>query len=529
MVSLSQLLSTGWSSVRPAPSNYDSTSQSLYSQLNSKVIKPDNKKMVNHLSTFSFLPLDGIDETITGDVIKAGLSCCDSIFRPTLPLQIMERAQKVFTILGLFKEEAIIRDLFDEGLLDKDLPLARMQAAGDSNNRNVLISRQGKVFKSFSAPGKEMVVDNFLQKQWLVLAPVFSMAGEHLHVDQEAPLPFYNIEKIPTISINNVYKALLHPAHLAKDPVQVAIKDYDIKEDFDKERDNLTAIQYLNNSHVIRHIATVQHGELFYVVFPWADGGNLSNFWKRDPDALQTRHSSLFIWSFQQMLGLVDGLFALHRLNCRHGDLKPENILHFWAPDHSAIPQSQYGTLVIADVGVSRVHQQATELRRDPTNTKATTPCYEAPEAELNRTAPRGRRYDMWSIGCIFMEFTIWLLYGDSAISDFRRLRSGAAYYELTATSTAVIHPAVSRALEALRNDPRCGEDTGLADLIRLIADDLIVIDVEKRAEAGELRETFGKIVERGEKNADYLVRGTDPPSKIPDAFIFGRNGGGNG
>ncbi|RYC59314.1 hypothetical protein CHU98_g6881, partial [Xylaria longipes] len=257
----------------------------------------------------------------------------------------------------------------------------------------------------------------------------------------------------------------------------------------------------LNYPHLIRHFATVQHGNLFYVIFPWTDGGNLSNFWKRNPDAPQTRPLSLFMWSFRQMLGLIDGLFALHNVNFRHGDLKPENILHFGAPDDSTIQHSchgtlrnnlrrpgvpgtglrpayiyQSGTLIIADVGVSRVHRQATELRRDPTDTKATTRCYEAPEAELN-TAPRSRRYDMWSVGCIFMEFTIWLLYDDNAIGDFWRLRSGEPYYKMITKTTAIIHPAVLRGLEAFRNGPRCDDDTGLADLINLIADSLIVID----------------------------------------------------
>ncbi|KAI0437012.1 kinase-like protein [Xylaria telfairii] len=506
---------------RSTPSSYNQPGQSLYSQLDSKIIKSDNKKITQQLSTFSFLPLDVIDEIITKDIVKAKSLRYTSIFRPDLSAQIVERTKKVFAILGLLEEEDIIKNLFDEGLVDEDLPLTRLQAQGRSNS-NVLASRQGKEFKSFSKLGKERAVDNFLKEQWLVLAPIFTTDGKHFQVDGEAPLPFYDIEKIPTHSISNVYKALLHPAHL------IAIKDYNKKEEFEREKENLIATQNLKHPHLIRHIATIQHGELYYVIFPWADGGNLSDFWKSDPDALQTRPPSLFKWSFQQMFGLVDGLFALHEVNCRHGDLKPENILHFRAPDNSTLQHIQSGTLVIADVGVSRVHQQATELRKDPTKTKATTPCYEAPEVELDEKAPRGRRYDMWSVGCIFMEFTIWLLYGHAAIGNFRKLRSGAAYYEMTTKNTAVIHPAVSRGLEALRNDPRCGEDTGLSNLVSLIADDLIVIDAGKRVKAGELKEKFGKIVKTAEEDPEYLVRQTEPPPRIPDAFTLERNGDGN-
>jgi len=226
------------------------------------------------------------------------------------------------------------------------------------------------------------------------------------------------------------------------------------------------------------------------------------------------------------MLGLVDALWALHEINCRHGDLKPENILH---SKDSKDRNNPYGTLVIADVGVSKVHQQRTELRHDPTNTKATTPCYEAPEAEFDRLNPRGRRYDMWSLGCVFMELAIWLLYGHKAIEGFKQNRrpnsdvfpQKAAYYVRSSANdaNAVIHPAVPEAFDAIKNDPRCGEGTGLAALVDIIACDLIVIKLEKRAYADQLKDKFSDLLKKARSNPDYLIRRAEPAPKVPKVF----------
>ncbi|KAJ2995204.1 hypothetical protein NUW58_g1345 [Xylaria curta] len=526
----------GRSSRRSASSCTDSAKQSLYLQLSLKIINPDDNKTTQNSPAFPFLPIDVVNEIVTSDTVQAQAARCVSICKATPSRQIAKAARQIFAILALCEKQSMIWNLFSEGVTDEHLPFSRLHVDGHANTSNPLVSSRGEVFKSFSKL-KDVEVKNFLREQWLVLAPVLTTSGEHVHIDAKAPLPFYDVQKISHTDTSTVYRGMLHPAHMTPktiNPVQIAIKEYHREGDFYKEKDNLEIIQSLKHPHLIWHITTIKHGDLLYAIFPWADGGNLSKFWERDPDATQTRHPALFLWSLQQMRGLVDGLFALHELNCRHGDLKPENILHFQASEDPRIRHSQYGTLVIADVGVSRVHHQVTELRTDPTKTKATTPCYEAPEVELNRNAPRGRRYDMWSVGCLFMEFAIWLLYGNQAIGDFREMRNDpiaqkAAYYKLTTESTAVVHPVVSSGLEALRNDPRCGKDTGLADLVDLIAGDLIVIEPEQRARADELRDKFGRIVERAERDPDYLFKRTGPPSRVPDAFTLRVNDEGYG
>ncbi|KAI1298563.1 kinase-like protein [Xylaria venustula] len=523
--------SSGHSSQQSAPSSYGSTGDDLYQQLSTRTVNCDEAVETQALTCVSFLPRDAIDEVITTAVVKSQSGGFLSRFFWRYPdsAKVAKQAKSLFAILVLCGLQNDFCDLFHDGVRDEHLPLARRNSQGHPND---LFSPTGNKFTAFSKrKNYKFQVDSFLEKQWQVLAPVFTALGEDIHVDKKSPLPFYDIKKISSLNYKNtVYRGTLHAAHRVPKPskdVKIAIKDYTEKEDFDKEKDNLLKIQDLNHPHLIRHIATIQRGNLFYVIFPWANGGNLAEFWARYPNADRTRSPKIFTWSLQQMLGIVDAMFALHEMNYRHGDLKPENILHFKDSNEPEVRESKLGTLVIADVGVSKLHHLATGLRHDPTDTKATTPCYEAPEAELDDKKPRGRRYDMWSIGCIFMEFAIWLLYGHKAIDNFKHQRKQtkndprahmAAYYTCTG-DTVIINPAVSKGLKALENDPRCARGTGLESLINLIEEDLILIDPDQRIKAGKLREKVRTIVQRAERDPGYLTRRIEPPPKIPSPF----------
>lgn len=243
-------------------------------------------------------------------------------------------------------------------------------------------------------------------------------------------------------------------------------------------------------------------------MFPWADGGNLRDFWKREnPNSLlpEISHPGLFLWVLQQMYGLAQGLEALHNYGNkqfgRHGDLKPENILLF-----KDLPVKTLGTLRIADVGLAKFHDVATSGREDNTRTARGTRMYEPPETEIT-DGPRSRKYDIWSIGCIFLEFIVWLLYSNEGVEDFRIMREGYSFYvisEVTGNyepSKAQIHPEVSRWIKNISDDPRCKEAIAFRHLLTLIRTRLLKVRVSDRAEATELREELGIIVNEAECN----------------------------
>lgn len=304
----------------------------------------------------------------------------------------------------------------------------------------------------------------------------------------------------------------------------MAVKELGTQESFKRERGNLTKILQLKNRHLIKHIATVERGpSSYYVIFPLADGGSLSDYWERENATLRT--PELVLWSLQQMYGLAGALYTLHyelgsNEHCRHGDLKPANILLF--------EEDEDRFLVIADFGVSRIHGENTDSRLGGTTTAATTRSYEAPEAsEIGRqNKPRARTYDIWSLGCVFLEFAIWLLYDFSAIENFEQNRKrppgsqNASFFKMTPAGTAEISPDVLDAINALRQDLRCQGGTSLGCLVNLISDKLLVTVAENRCNAEQLRDELQKIVQKGEKDLGFLFNATNQPRPIHKVFL---------
>ena len=220
----------------------------------------------------------------------------------------------------------------------------------------------------------------------------------------------------------------------------------------------------------------------------------------------------------------MDAIRVLHEGNIRHGDIKPQNILHFT----DAV--GGRGVLVLADLGVSKFHEHATLLRNVATDTMEVTVLYEAPEAETDRRRglPRSRRYDMWSTGCMLLEFIVWLLYGFKAVEVFRGRRISSKDDPTTAPGNFFrqekgqvrIHSKVKTAMQLLRKDLRCEDGTALAELLDMIEKKLLQIDPLKRAEAPELHDKLRGIVDKARGDPSHLWKGVDSSPDIPKFFV---------
>jgi serine/threonine protein kinase len=490
----------------------------MFKRLKSKYLKCP-------LSTNRFLPLDVLDEEITEENVRDEIpGKLANFFKPHLPSTVVRQAKKVFTILVIVGEPQAIKDLLAEGITDEDLPLSRRDGDEDDNN---LVSCSGKVFSSFADWKDEPRVEYFLDKQWTVLAPVLDFSGSDIKLSMSSALPFEAVDPVGHNNMVTVYKSDVHPAHqrglqTTAGKYQVAAKEFGRLDAFDREKENLIKIQNIRHQHLVQHLATWDFERKFYIIFPWANGGNLMEFWKHEDQ--DERSGDLTLWSIRQMLGITSALQSLHQMNCRHGDLKPENILHFIDEDR--------GALVVADVGVSKVHKEATMLRQGVgTGTRATTPAYEAPETLVDDDTPRSRLYDIWSLGCVFLEYVIWLLEDVEAIDRFRNARDGAnhEFYVLPKPKgrPAVIHPTVYGAIDTLRQDPRCKAGTALGSLVNLIADHMLQIEVDRRDTADSVVEKLRKIVAVAEQDPSYLFNEADSdtpefdflPRKAPVAY----------
>ncbi|KAJ0161377.1 hypothetical protein CTA2_6325, partial [Colletotrichum tanaceti] len=284
-----------------------------------------------------FVPLSSLKAIVTKTSVEQQLSYITRLLNPQLSRNVAQNARKVFAILVIIDKASAIEQLYRNGLTDDQLPLSsRKDKAG-----RMILSAGGhgeKVFASFGGwkPGS---VKFFLDKQWLFLSPVFDKTARHFDLDPACALPMFpETEEVATSPFNAVHKGWIHPAHqrvskhCRERGLKVALKEFRgdsqrARSNFEKERENLSHIQQHDHPHLIKHTATWQAGNRFFVMFEWADGGSLWNFWEREDPGAPTRE--VVLWSLRQVRGLVSALEALHSLNCRHGDLKPENILHF--------------------------------------------------------------------------------------------------------------------------------------------------------------------------------------------------------
>ncbi|KAI0401501.1 HET-domain-containing protein [Xylaria palmicola] len=463
----------------------------------------------------------------------------------------------------------------------------------------------------------------FFNMQWVFLAPVLKMHDIQVLQNEllkETILPFTWHDRKPRRGhFSNVFHAKLHVAHQTEyapnetECLEVALKelkpvlieetDYNAEHSWRLEVTALNELGKLKDDHLIRPIAAFKWHSTHYIVFPWADGGTLRNFWAEAGDAHLGLNKQRVREFLEQLLGLADALRKLHGTNTRtatalaeadmksstpprngspsfntesqpypfkpggpgddaplgtdsnenedgdvrhwrHGDLKPENILVFR-------DSTWLGTLKIADLGLAKQHQFATESRDQATSTTHETLHYKAPEAVTHRQEPRSRRYDVWSTGCIILESIIWLLYGSEGLDRFyqesKRLkdRTRQTLYFTTSCRPAdggtelvasVSEIAMHWITEILEKDPECQRYTAIRQLLELIRDRLLVVEIPRRskpreaayrATSGELHEELKTIMETVMQDDDYLFTDTDrrnvkapSPFHMPDTII---------
>jgi serine/threonine protein kinase len=174
----------------------------------------------------------------------------------------------------------------------------------------------------------------------------------------------------------------------------------DVEDCIKKATETMRSMKSLDHEHLIEAIAVYEKGAKSperYFMFPWADRGNLRDFWREND---RSKHK--LAWALDQMKGLAHGLLKLHEQQNLHGDIKPQNILILFTQGDSQL------TLVIADVGIAKFHADNPSMRRD----KRGIPRYGPPEMELKQDETPSPKMDAWSMGCVLWEFVIWLVRG---------------------------------------------------------------------------------------------------------------------
>lgn len=186
--------------------------------------------------------------------------------------------------------------------------------------------------------------------------------------------------------------------------------------------------------HLVSLLATYEQSQYFYLIFPWAEA-NLRDYWEvKNPNPSLDKRT--VHWVIEQCKGIVKGVLKIHRYQstCQeladanhagnfrfghHGDIKPENIL--WFPDtqktQTGSSRFQHGTLKLADFGLAAINPNRT-ASRNVVDFSLSRP-YCPPEADLPNSGGPGRQYDMWTLGCLYLEFITWLVGGWKLVSKF--------------------------------------------------------------------------------------------------------------
>ncbi|RSL69540.1 hypothetical protein CEP53_002156 [Fusarium sp. AF-6] len=354
----------------------------------------------------------------------------------------------------------------------------------------------------------------FQISQWKFVVPVLSTDRFRYSLEPEQILPFTLLDDVVKQgAFGRVYRVGIHHSHIDHPAGEIAVKQIivsgskeeqkAINDAWPNEVRALQIIKDLDNAHLIHCIAAIERDKSRYLLFPWANGGNLKEHWEKEPR--QAPNEANIKEALTQLKGLAGALRCLHyfgRANesedpfdtsmedasesdvsaiineysrvtldgsIRHGDLKPENLLWFF-------DDQKRRCLKIADLGLAKRHVIATQDRSNPTATRHGTVLYEAPEAQTAATnQPRSRQYDIWSVGCITLEWIIWILYGNDQLKSFYDDLKGSdrdygPYYAFdTPGHPPTLHPAVAYWMTyILNNHPICQRDSAIKDLLKL-------------------------------------------------------------
>ena len=188
-------------------------------------------------------------------------------------------------------------------------------------------------------------------------------------------------------------------------------------------------------------------------------------------------------------------------------------------PDFQARPGE---IVVISDFGLARIHDEVTQLREKTKLAGGETIVYAAPEIELYPNRGISRRYDIWSLGCLYLEFVIWLLYGSEELERFHQRLDGRFYtIRFAATITvqgklAEINQTAKDWIHKIKNDPRCGgtgvKRTAISRLIVLIEERLLVVG--SNPNLSNPLSALDKLGDEDQGTTDFRAAVIIPPSK---------------
>ncbi|EJT75277.1 hypothetical protein GGTG_05214 [Gaeumannomyces tritici R3-111a-1] len=237
-------------------------------------------------------------------------------------------------------------------------------------------------------------------------------------------LPFTEYDPSPgKRGVLGTYKARIHPSHHGllgvdgSDNVVIKAMGHK-KEDFSQRTETYEALWFTPG--LVEPLATFTFQGGDYLILPWADGGSLADLWAANPMP-QKITPELCRWTSSQFEELVRAISMSTQLGPaaaemgitgpgQYGNLQPEDILCF-RREVSCGGVTDFD-LRILNIRATTPHDQAAAAWSAP---------YSPPDFGIGSLTPRASDY--WALGCIYLEFTTWLLLGYKAVEEFTKAR----------------------------------------------------------------------------------------------------------
>ncbi|TVY44399.1 hypothetical protein LSUB1_G002054 [Lachnellula subtilissima] len=509
-----------------------------------------------------FVPIAAQDELLTKDAIAKDIQARnpgigeDEAYR--WAEEARQCAKQLCATLAYIGKGADICTLLQEGITDQDLPLVR---ASESEESFALQRRTGELIKTFEE-WKDEDLEDFDRIQYWMTAPIFQ-DKEHYNLDEKDILPFMKFKSSETQQAklggySEVFPVRIHPAHHEfwepygcedNEPL-VAVKQLFSPDEteFQKEVSILKALGSKTppHPHLIKLLATYKREEKYHLMFPYANA-NLRTYWEERPTP--SFDETNVLWSMRQMTGIANALNLIHNFSVtiplnvpgpgevrlqedvklsvrkgeelfgRHGDIKPENVLWF---KESRESKDAMGVLQIADFGLGRFHGRESRSKVPPDGVFS-SPTYEPPECKLRH--PVSRAYDIWSLGCLYLEFITWLLKGTAEIEGFSNFRgrdstntgvNNDKFFTMDKDGTAAtVRDEVVTWIDQLHCHERCSQL--IHDLLDLIMKELLIIESKERSSSVWLFQQLNMYLRKAEKDKEYMLKPIPREQKPPN------------
>ncbi|KUI57333.1 Mitogen-activated protein kinase kinase 2 [Cytospora mali] len=491
---------------------------------------------------------------------------CSDVIDYVCGVRSSDEARRVFAVLLFIEEPVLILDVIEDEVYDSDLPLICINKKGTDFQLARKTHKEHPI-RCFNKWKKSQRVA-FEKFQWQVTAPRFnklpnidpSLELPVTELDDQSILPLTEYDSKSKYQGNSeVVRVQIHSAHHDFDPEEnraFALKSLKSEDIVGFRLEAKALIKIRRKPHLVSVLAAFKYQNKYHLLFRWADGGNLAEFWSQTKPVANNYKS--VCWLAEQCHGLVDGLDGIHNArlsveevgqirassppsspiedgtsenvdlpgvngddqDCgRHGDIKPQNILWFKQD------KNQYGrgVLKISDFGLTTFHSALTT--KVPNNVPVTY-TYAAPERDID--SDLSRPFDIWSLGCVYLQFITWSLLGDEQLSKFKEKRMESkdsrtkfetdefysVYRDKNDRAYATVKGSVTEWIKYLEELPACSRF--LSDFLHYIQTKMMVVDKTHRDTCGQVRKSLKDMYDMCEKDRNYAISSGSRLSVLP-------------